>query len=210
MLKTVDALYAQKAYKEALDYLAKNKSSLPKGLWHYNMGTLFAKLEDWPMARYHLAMADVQGFSAQELSLNQRLVEKKLSIDKWEKPLTFRDYLVRGASVGSEGIFTLIGLVILIIGIVQLKNRSQRKRSLVVLSLSLLLFGLSFWIKSWDWSIVLKPQDIQEGPSAIFNSKDEIPQGVKILTRREGEWVQIIFPERFEGWIRDAELKELK
>ncbi len=210
VLKTVETLYAQKAYQEAQNYLIKNQNSLSKGLWHYNMGTLFAKLEDWPMARYHFVMANSQGYSSQELSLNQRLVESKLSVDKWEKPLTLKDYMIRGATLGSEGIFTLIGLVILIMGIFQLKNKSKKKSSLAILSVSLLFFGLTFWISSWNWSIVLKSQALQEGPSAIFNTKEEIPVGIKILTRREGRWVRVIFPERFDGWIKDAELKELE
>jgi hypothetical protein len=209
VLKTVESLYSKKAYREALDYLANNKGHVSKGLWHYNMGTIFASLEDWPMARYHLSMADLHGYTSRELLSNQSLVEDKLLSQKWEKPITPMDYVIRGALLGSDGILTFFGLVIMIIGIFLLKNQ-LKKRAFMLLSVSLLLFGMTLWIKTWNWGIVLKPQVLREGPSAIFNSKDEIPAGVKVLTLKEGEWVKVIFPERFEGWIRNAEIKELR
>jgi hypothetical protein len=210
VLKTIETLYAQKAYRDALDYLSQNQNSLSRGVWHYNMGTLFARLEDWPMARYHLMMADRSGYASIELSLNQRLVESKLSVKKWEKLLSSKDYAIRGALLGSEGIFTMIGFIMMIGGFYLLRNKSKQKGALATLFFSFLFFGATLWIKSWNWGIVLGPQVVREGPSLIFNSKEELPPGVMILSVRHGEWLKVIFPEKFEGWIKNANIKELR
>jgi hypothetical protein len=75
---------------------------------------------------------------------------------------------------------------------------------------SLSFFGATYWVKSWDRGIVLIPRPIKEGPSVIFSSNQELPVGIMVVTKREGDWLKVIYPTRFEGWIHSTHIKELK
>lgn len=210
VLKTVEALYAQKNYQEALKTLEANRAEISAGIWHYNVGTVFGKLENWPMARYHLTMADLEGFNSQELSVNKKLAETKLEIAKFEQANSASDYFTKGALEASQGILTTLSLILVIIAIVNMWKKSSYKVLSVLLTSALLVLGLNWWIHSWDKVIVVNSQAIQEGPSVIFPSRDELPPGVLLVISRKGEWVKILYPSRFQGWIKNAGFKELK
>ncbi len=210
VLKTVEALYAQKNYQEALKTLEVNRAKISPGIWHYNVGTLFGKLENWPMARYHLTMADWEGFNSQEVIMNKKLAESKLEIPKFEKANSASDFFAKGAMEASQGILTTVSLILVIIAIVNIWKKSSYKVLSVLLTSALLILGMNWWIQSWDKVIVVNTQAIQEGPSVIFPSRDELPPGVMLIISRKGGWVKILYPSRFQGWIKNAGFKELK
>jgi hypothetical protein len=210
VLKTVEALYAQKNYSEALKTLELNKRDISPGVWHYNVGTVFGKLENLPLARYHLMMADLVGFNSQEVSVNKNIIEIKLDIPKLEKANSASDYFIKGGIEASQGILTTLSLILVILGIVNMWKKSSYKVFAVLLTSALFVIGLNYWIKSWTKVIVISSQNIQQGPSVIFPSRDELPVGVMLIISKKGEWSKIIYPSRFQGWIKNAGLKELK
>lgn len=210
VLKTVEALYAQKNYQEALKTLEANRAEISPGIWHYNIGTVFGKLENWPMARYHLTMADLEGLNSREVTVNKKLAETKLEIPKFEKANSASDFFVKGAIEASQGILTTLSLILVIVAIVNMWKKSSYKVLSVLLTSALLVLGLNWWIQSWDKVIVINSQAIQEGPSVIFPSRDELPPGVMLIISKKGEWVKILYPSRFQGWIKNAGFKELK
>lgn len=209
-LKTVEAFYVKKDYQSALQTLEANKSKITSGLWHYNMGTIYAGMKEWGKARFHLLQAEREGFVSKESEQNLELVESALGVESLEKSIGWTDYVVRGAMISSEGILSTLALFVLIAGMIGV----IRKKSIIgfsVLTLSVLfLIGLNFWIKTWPLAIVSAPQEIQEGPSAIFASKEELPSGVLVLATHEGEWRKILYPARYQGWIKNTGLEELK
>ncbi len=210
VLKTVEKLYSQKDYTGALQLLEKSSKKMGEGLWHYNMGTLLGKLEKLPEARYHLLMSERRGFNSKELRLNQEIVESKLSVSKYENPLTITDYLARGGLIGAEGYFTTLALLFLVIAIWILRKKDRLKSSLVYLTVTVIFVGLNLWVNNWDKYIVLTPKVIHEGPSSIFGERGELPLGVMLITTEKEDWIKIIYPSRFEGWIKKNGLKELK
>lgn len=210
VLKTVEALYAQKNYQEALKTLEANQANISPGVWHYNVGTILGKMENLPLARYHLMMADLEGFNSQEVIANKKLVESKLDIAKLEKANSASDYFVKGGIEASQGILTTLSLIFVILGIVNMWKKSSYKVLAVLLTSALFIIGLNYWIQSWDKVIVITTQSIQEGPSVIFPSRDELPVGVMLIISKKGEWSKIVYPSRFQGWIKNTGLKELK
>ena len=210
VLKTVQNYYAQKDYQSALDTLVKHQNQISPGVWHYNLGTIYGKLENWPMARYHFLMANSEGFTSKEAVSNIELVEAKLDLQKIENPINFSDYFIKYAEVATNGIFTTIALLLIIGGIVTLWKKTTVKVTLVFLMLAFITFGLNWWTLSLDRHIVVKPSNIYEGPSVIFPSSGDLPEGLVIVTKSSGEWLKIIYPARFTGWIKNSGLKELK
>lgn len=209
LLQTVEKFYAQKDYANALKTLESGKGKISQGLWHYNMGTVYGKLGDWPMARYHLLEALEDGYSDQPVLINKSLVEEKLGVVKLEKPLSVIDHAVNAGLGASHGILTSVSLLLLIFGLVIYFKKSSFKLFICLLLFSSSALLLNWWITSWNKSVVITAQSIHEGPSSIFGSRSELPPGIFIVTKKNGEWLKIIYPSRFQGWIKNAGLKEL-
>ena len=209
-LKTVEALYVQKDYANALKTLEANQSKISSGLWHYNMGTVYAGMREFGKARFHLLQAEREGFVSKESEQNLELVEKALDTTRLEKPLAWSDYAVRGALIASEGILSTLALFVLIAGMIGVLKKKSLKAFGTLTFFVLLIVGVDFWINSWPLAIVSTPQGIQDGPSAIFATREELPSGVLVLATHQGEWRKILYPSRYQGWIKNKGLEELK
>jgi hypothetical protein len=210
VLKTVEALHNQKDYEGALRTLEGNQGNISPGLWHYNVGTVLAKMDQLPLARYHFLMAEREGFSTKELFQNKDIVENKLEIAKLEKPVGTSDYLYKGSLIASQGILTFLSLVVIIIAIIANKKKAGLKIFFGLLVTAGIFLGVNYWIQSWTKMIVITERPVHEGPSAIFEAREEIPSGIMLIVEREGEWIQVKYPSRYSGWIKDSGLKELK
>lgn len=207
--QTFEDFYAKKDYANALISIQKLKKVVPPANWHYNIGTVYAKLENLPMARFHLLQAEALGFAGSEASQNLDLVEAKLEITKLEKPLNTIDYGVKAGLILQRGLLTSFSLLIILTGLIVLKKKPSFLKVTGLSLIALLPLALNWWINSWPFAVVQKNVELQEGPSAIFGSLGEVPGGVRVLYKNEGEWSQIIYPTRFNGWIKSNELKDL-
>lgn len=209
-LKTFQDYYVKKDYKSALQTLQSHQSKLPRGLLHYNLGTVYGKLENWPLARYHLLMAEKNGFDSRELEQNKKLVEERLDVVRLEKPLNAMDYGVKFSTSISGEVLTTLGLIILLVGMLFLKKKPSLMRALVLILLVLSPLCLNWWISTWPRSIATEPQAILEGPSGIFSAKGELMPGTLVISLDKGQWQEIIWPSRFSGWVKRSALKELE
>lgn len=210
MLKTVESSFAKKDYSAALKNLESNQSQIPPGLWHYNMGTVYGKMENYPLARYHLLRAQAEGFISKESFSNLELVERKLDIEKLEKPVTTTDYFVLGGLTAAQGILGMVSLCLIIVAIFTLWKKNSLKVFGLILLPAFIFIGLNVWINNWNRQIVINPQPIFEGPSAIFEARNEIPSGVMVIVNEKDGWLQIVYPSRYQGWVKPEGLKELK
>lgn len=206
----MQTLYREKDYQGALKTLEQHRRDLSPGVWHYNMGTVLAKLENPALSRYHFVMAEKAGLTGWELQENRSLVETKLDVARLERPLSTSDYLRKAGMLASDGVFMTIALLLIIGGITSAWKRTSGSLTAAFFILSFSLLSVNFWIMSWDQVIVMKPQVLSEGPSAIFGQKEEIPAGVILVVEKRGEWLKVLYPSRFEGWILSQGLKELK
>lgn len=210
VLKTFQDFYVKKDYDNALLTLQKEGDELSPGLLHYNLGTVYAKKGDYPMARYHLLEAERQGFSGNDLYQNLNLVENKLEIAKLEEPQSVTDQLVRVGDLAANGILTSLSLLILIFGLLSLKKQRSWGRVTAFLALFLIPLAMNWWIRSWPKAINIEEQEILEGPSAIFSPIGELPAGVLVITEDKGDWSKIIYPTRYSGWIKSKRLQKLE
>lgn len=208
-MKTFERLYEKKDYSAALTALEKGIGEMSLDAWNYNMGTVYAKLGNWPMARLHFIQSVRQGFSSEKLSQNLELVEEKLEAAKLEKPTSTADYVVQGAQFINGGLLTTVSLGILIIGLWKLKNKMSYNRVILWSALMLIPLMVNLWISHWPFGIVEKAMALRDGPSVIFPARDELPAGVLVLSIKKNGWTKIIYPSRFEGWIKE-EIKNLE
>ncbi len=209
-METFAVNYAKGDFPNAQIELEKVREKISPGLWHFNMGTLKAKMSSPAEARFHFLEARLNGFTEEQLNQNLEVVETQLRVNSLEKPLDARDYAMKAGMWSQNGFFTMLSLLILVIGMIILKKKRKYSVLFLTLTLAAIPFGLHFWVKSWDKYITLAAHEVREGPSAIFGSRGELPDGVLVITKKSGEWREIIYPSRFRGWIKNAGLKELE
>jgi hypothetical protein len=210
VLKTFEDFYIQKDYGNALLTLKKYGQEIPPGLLNYNLGIVYGKIDNWPMARFHFLQSERAGFWSDGLTQNLLLAEQKLEIGKLEKPLSTSDILVKSALFVSNGLLTSLSFMMLLAGLMLLKKKPSVLKSLVIATLVALPVVLNFWINSWPKAVVTESQVIIEGPSQIFTPLGELNPGVMVIVRQEGEWLKIIYPSRFSGWIKNKGLMKLE
>ena len=210
MLKTAEALYHQGDYQGALRVLENHQVQLPKGLWHYNMGTILAKLEKLPLSRYHFIMADNGGYTNKDLIKNKLIVEEKLDVPRNEKSLTISDHFISGSLEATHGIFTTISLFLILTGIFLSIRKSNLKSMKFPLVLSLFFLIFNFWVINWEKYLVMENQKIHDGPSSIFLTNQELPSGVMIVVDEKEGWLKILYPSQYKGWIKNAGIRSLK
>ena len=210
VLDTFAEYYAKGAYPDALAELEIQRSQVPPGLWHFNAGTVKAKMGLAAEARFHFLKAQLEGYSEQNLGKNLDLVEEKLELTSLEKPLTFSDYAVKFGLWSQGGFFSTLALLILVTGLLILR----REKKTLILGLTVIFctipLALSAWVHSWDKAVIVSEQEIREGPSAIFASRGEIPEGVLVVLKKSGDWYEVFYPARFQGWIKNSGFKELE
>jgi hypothetical protein len=126
-LKTFEGFYLKKDYVNALKTLEQHQKEIDLGLWHYNMGTVLAEMNNWPIARFHFLLAEKSGLNTKQLNQNLLLVEEKLDITRLEKPLNTSDYLLKASFVAADGPLVTLGFLILALGLYFLKKKPSLK-----------------------------------------------------------------------------------
>lgn len=190
--------------------LEKQRDHISPGLWHFNAGTIKAKMMNPAEARFHFLEAKFLGFNDQKLFENLNLIEDQLEVKALEKPVEPLDYAVKFSLWAEGGFFTMISLMIILTGLIIMKRTQKYYVLLLTAVLAVVPVSVNFWVKSWNKSVTVSPHQVMDGPSAIFGSRGELPPGIFLITRTTGEWKEIIYPSRFRGWIKNAGLKELE
>lgn len=190
--------------------LEKQREKISPGLWHFNAGTLKAKMQNPAEARFHFLEARFHGFDDQKLSNNLSLIEDQLEVKTLEKPIEPLDYAVKFSLWAEGGFFTMLSLLIILFGLILVKKTQKYSVLALTILIAAVPLTMNYWVKSWSKAVNLNPQIVLDGPSAIFGSRGELPPGIFLITRSSGEWKEVIYPSRFRGWIKNAGLKELE
>lgn len=209
-LKTFEDFYLKKDYPNALLTLEKNQKDLEPSLLHYNSGTVYGEMNNWPMARYHFLLAEKSGMNSKELQQNKSLAEDKLDVSRLEQPFGTSDYLIKTALVASEGPLVTVGLLLVVVGIWMLKKAPTFKNAVLLIVMAATPLLLNVWINSWPKQIVTDVKIVHDGPSALFGTRGEIPAGVMVITNTKDGWEEIIYPSRFGGWVKSEAMKRLE
>lgn len=166
------------------------------------MGTVLAQLNQLPEARLHLIKAQNIGLISPN-NQNLELVEEKLEIPRLEKPLSVSDYVFKTSFLAAEGWLTTLSLIFLILGIISCRKSASVKKVSLFFIATITPLAFNFMINLIPREIILKPIMLKEGPSQIFMDRGEIPAGVMLITREREGWREILFPSRFNGWVKD-------
>lgn len=203
MMKSLEASYLKKDYKAAIDSLIANKELLQSGIFHYNLGTLYAKSGNFPAARYQFEKSIEEGFQRKEVYKNLDFVIQKQNLDDLSASNSFVDKTIALQYRWSNSLFISISLCLVIFALLKMKKNGLKT---IAPYLFLLLAILPL---AWNWGvlkqskmgIVLIKTEVREGPSKIFEVNKDLEPGMQIvLGEIQNNWVHIIRPEHLAGW----------
>lgn len=206
----LEALYLKKDYKGAADYLLQNKQQLDSGIFHYNLGTIYSKMGDFPAARFHLEKALKEGHINSSSLNNLTFVKSQLQVDDIATSTNLPDQMMNTALAIPPAAYISMTLIFLLCGISLLKSKKLvRKISIALFALLIaapVVFS-SFYLDRVNYAIAFKDVPVYEGPSKIFAEKGNIKAGSKIILGefKEG-WFYVKFPISLTGWINKEQL----
>lgn len=193
---------------KAKEILNSNQQHLESSVYFFNLGRVYAADKNWPEAR--IAFLKSQKMLARKETLsNLEIIEKQMVIAELESPRSIKDYLVNSTYfLGTEMVLT-INLLLLVGGLWMIQKSKDIRKLITIATMILLLSALSLWTHYWPWAVAENEIHVYHGPSEIFEKVELIPQGMKFLGLEKDSWIHVIYPSRFEGWIKKENISEL-
>lgn len=209
-LKKLEDLYREGNIEAFKDQLIKNRDNLSDGLFHYNLGTAFAKSGDLAAARYNYEKALKFGYEHPALKKNLKLVTSQVEQSVPESE-DIQAMMTKNFVFGSESLFLFVALILSLffVGMKRFKliNNKIIITVLVLLSFTPYLTKKFYYNKKYLTGINLKKVQILEGPSDIYPALKELEAGQKIiLSKSFDDYVFIAWPIDYAGWIERSKL----
>lgn len=203
-------LYLKKDYKGAASYLLANKQQFNSGIFHYNLGTVYSKLGDFPAARFHLEKAIKEGYINSASLNNLNFIKSQLQVDDLSSSSSLPDQIMNSLLTVPSAAYLSFTLIFLLIGISLIKSKKiVRKFSMAIMFLIVLapfLFS-QIYVDKINYAVAFKDVPLYEGPSKIFAEKGRVKAGSKIILGEYKEgWFYIKFPISLTGWINKDQL----
>lgn len=198
--KSLESLYLKGDYKELKDNFLKNKDQYSAGIFHYNLGTVFAKEGNFAASRYHLEKAVKEGLLTPNLFSNLSFVKSKLSWSESEAAPA----IIEWALLLPAKAYISMSLGLLLVALLLIRPfKAARRWWVLFLALSLLPVAIKWMAVDGHYmGIALKELKIHEGPSQIYEEKSLVPEGAKFVVSKEHDgWFFIEYPLHLTGWI---------
>jgi hypothetical protein len=206
-LKKLEELYLNKEFAGLRDELMKIKKDISPGLFHYNLGTAFAKDGMFAAARYNFEKAKKEGLNNLALSKNLELTVEQID---GRPELSFSEDLFDFSVGASSSLFLTMTLVLVLFSVLLKKFKVISRVVFVVLlivSSSPYLIKTKYLNEKFHVGVNLKDLKIYEGPSAIYDILKVVPPGQKVIVGKKFEdWIMIESPMEHAGWVKRNDL----
>ena len=210
ILKSLEELYLKKNYEEASTLLIKNKSDLDTGLFHYNLGTVYAKWGNLAAGRYHIEKSIKSGFVNSASLNNNQFIKEQLALDDLNTSKSLNDQWMDFSLALPLGAYLLFALTLSLIA-VGWKKLNKEVNSyvlafLLIVGVAPLTYKLTV-VDKINYAVLLEEGVVREGPSRIFDQKAALNPGTKvIITKYDNGWYFISNPIHLSGWIERKNL----
>jgi hypothetical protein len=200
-------LYSQKNYSGFIDELLRSKDQLPESLFHYNLGTAYAKLEKFPIAKFHFEKSIKLGSIEPKILNNLSYVRQKINVFDLDNSSSFIDrFYGILLMIPWEAVFIFFTILVLLLF---LKKQLRNKKNVTVLAvIPFLITGIFYaYSSNKNYAIAFEDIEVREGPSEIFEVSNRVPQGAKLLlSEYQNGWFLISRPREYLGWVKKADL----
>lgn len=189
----------EKAFAEAEALIRKKE--FPKTILNFNLGYLEYEKGNLVNAKKYLESAKFSGMFSDEVDSALELINSELDIIYTEQEISdFDNFIFNSASLPPEFFPTISVLMFLLSGILLLKK-------IRIMGVSFLVGGIAFlslfcFIKDLSIKYNLEEGIVYRGPSRIFEEKQAVPAGIKLIFSKEvKDWKYIKYPSIYEGWV---------
>lgn len=187
-----------------------NSSTIDPVIRDYNLAYISYKKNDLVESLYLLEKSKFSGLLSEEVDQAIISVKKDLGIYSVEKE-SFNivdDIYLNTATINFDLFLSLVG--ILLFSFIFFSFKQKLKTSLFMLASTIVLGVFTYNINTLKTYINEAETIVYEGPSGIFDEKQIIPIGTKvILTKKFKQWSYIKYPEIYSGWVKNYKAKKL-
>ncbi len=210
LLQSVQSLYLEGDYQGAIETLTQGGEQLGQGLFHFNLGTLYLKNEQWGLGRYHLEKALKAGLVSEAQYHNLRLASSQPGLANLATSPQWSERALNTALSVPQDFYFLCSLGLTILGLFFLRRSASFSWGKVFGGLGLACLPSAFclfFLAELKEAVVLKDSPIREGPSQIYAESITLQEGSKIVVgKRSGNWYFIKYPRRMGGWVAQDHL----
>ncbi len=209
IIKSLELKYTSGDFRGALDVLLENKYSFDKPIFHYNMGTIFSKLQQYGASRYHLEKAIAEGFSAPMAYNNLKFVKTKLNVKDISNSKEIIDIITNKLVSIPQPLFSTLSIVsMVILSILAIKKKINMILVVLLILVSFIPYLLNiFFVSNINYAVALYNVSVYEGPSEVFSQNKVIKEGSKfIIGKRKENWYYVERPTKFSGWVEKSKL----
>lgn len=205
LLKSLESHFVEGRYEKAIELLEGMRGDLPIGQYHYNMGSLYAQLEELGPARYHLESALSEGFVNTAVYNNLEFTLSKLPVRDLSTSDHFIDQVYSWLLSAPEGAYLSLSLFFLLLFVLSFMIRFMSKSWLRWSFLALFIVPVAtnqLYLKHLNTAVSLHEIPVRAGPSEIYEQSYLLPAGAKILLGQKSEgWGMIQRPKELAGWV---------
>lgn len=213
LLKSLSEAYQKSDYEQVKDGLLKHKESFDSGEFHYNLGTVYSKMGNYAVGRYHLEKSLYEGYESAAAKHNLLNVKESLAVHDISTSRELDDVaLATGLRYGADQYVFLTLLILLISLVLFLKKSITKWVFIVFLLISLVPVGTKFlWLDKLSVGVVFSDSDVYEGPSGIFEKTGKVPKGAKVVFGKAIDgWFFVKRPVDYVGWIKSRDVGVIK
>lgn len=208
--KSLETLYLDGKFDKAVDLLLESKNQLSAVDFHYNLGTVYAKMGDLGPGRYHLELALKKGYVGSDLLNNLTVIKSKLQGVDLSMSRDLGDQIISFLSSVPIMPVVSIVLVLMIASILLFKFKKVKSIYGLVLLVITSLLPLAIHqgvLANKTFAVNIKEMKIYEGPSSVYDVRATLPGGSKfILGKSDGDWFFIDHPVDLAGWVKKEDI----
>ncbi|MBT3584166.1 MAG: SH3 domain-containing protein [Halobacteriovoraceae bacterium] len=210
ILKSLESLYLEGKYPQAKELLVKNKDQFEAGLFHFNLGTLNAKIGEFAVGRYHLEKSLKKGFYNHKLLKNLDVIKTKLELPNIHSESSAWDQSINHALDIPINFYLTATLILLVSTLLFIRAKIVKSLAvkIVIVMIALIPFGFSkIYLEDVNHAILLKESSILEGPSKIYPELQKVKAGTKLIIGENIDgWFFIKYPLAYSGWVSRTDL----
>ena len=200
----IEKFVEDKSWTEARDFIDSLKLAKPLEL--YNKAFIEYKSGNHVNALKLLEEAKYSGLYSEEVLSAIAQIKSELNLTLVEEEISISDQFVLNSKTISDDFFLSLFSIFLVV-FVALTYFKKYLVSVFFLLMTSLVGGYFYLIQNYEIAYNKKESVVYSGPSRIFEEKQIIPIGAKVIfTKSDNDWKFINYPKIFKGWVYQPEV----
>jgi len=210
ILKAAQGYYLKGEFENSLKIIRQNKDNLDSGLFHYDIGSIYLKMNDFGPARYHLEKAKKEGFSYPMAWNNLNYIKLQPGVIDPTQSKDWREYTTANIMDIPFSFYFAFFMVGMCLFLFLLKKKWIENKTLILLYFVLFTTPLIFrysYENGHNYAVTMRDTRVHEGPSKIYSDFGKISAGSRVVVGRfYDNWYYIVSPSERSGWVQKSDL----